>query len=115
MQIALDDGSLLRLNLRDSRRRWNRAFQAALRRGTLLEIEDSNGEVLGINPRDVRCIRFAPESPVKRPRSSGASAETPTRNLNGPRRRPARAKRLDLARDREAATEAIPFDFRSDY
>lgn len=113
MHVTLDDGTVLRLHLRDSRRRWNRAYQAAMRRDTLLELEGSNGEVIGINPRDIRCVRFEARPAPARPRQNRTQSVT-RRPEDRPARRVARARRLDLARDREAVTEAVPYDFLSD-
>ena len=58
IKIKLIDGESLLVDV--DVKEWNRAFQKALGRGSMLEIEDADGRVLSINPHQILYLEEAP-------------------------------------------------------
>jgi hypothetical protein len=44
---------------------WNKAFQRATKRSSMLEIETDDGRILQINPHQVQVVEQAPESELE--------------------------------------------------
>ncbi|MEK6277747.1 MAG: hypothetical protein AABM29_07035 [Actinomycetota bacterium] len=59
IKIKLVDGETLLVDVDIGE--WNKAFQRAFERDAMLEIEDSEGGILGINPHQVLYLEEASE------------------------------------------------------
>jgi hypothetical protein len=73
IRIKLTDGEQLEVDVELDD--WNRAFQRALQRDAMLEIEDSQGRVLGINPHQVLYLEGDPAEGSARPGEDSAVDE----------------------------------------
>jgi hypothetical protein len=80
LRITLADGETLRLDLRIDRDEWNRRYRNAIRRGGLIEIENAEGEILGISPQQIKFVQYERDDaaaargdaiPLRRPRAGG--------------------------------------------
>lgn len=63
IRIQLEGGTDLMVDV--SLDDWNKAYQQALRRDTMLEIETEDGRVLAINPHQVLYLEEAPEEELE--------------------------------------------------
>jgi hypothetical protein len=61
IHIEFVDGEVMKLDLKISRKDWNRRFQSALKRRRLLELRDERGEIVAINPQLAKVVRYEPE------------------------------------------------------
>jgi hypothetical protein len=95
LQIKLVDGDVLEIDVDPDD--WSQAFGEAQRRGTLIEIENEQGDRLTINPQLVRYATFFGEGKIapveslqqRRDRLTGSPVDSPSETPPDRRRDPA--------------------------